>query len=107
MLNLLLQFNISELPCVFMRYAAVFCVLLILLLDGCHPAAAPVAVSNRSASKKGAPIEKPLKDMKWIGSNGRAADLNDLAGKVVILDFWATYCPPCREEIPHLNALQS
>ena len=28
-----------------------------------------------------------------------------LSGKAVILDFWATYCPPCREEIPHLNSL--
>jgi thiol-disulfide isomerase/thioredoxin len=29
-----------------------------------------------------------------------------LRGQVVVLDFWATYCPPCREEIPHLVRLQ-
>ena len=31
--------------------------------------------------------------------------LGDLKGKAVILDFWATYCAPCKEEIPHLNSL--
>ena len=30
----------------------------------------------------------------------------DYAGKVLVLDFWATYCPPCREEIPQLIELQ-
>ncbi len=35
------------------------------------------------------------------------AKVKDLQGKVVILDFWATYCPPCIEEIPHLNYLQT
>jgi thiol-disulfide isomerase/thioredoxin len=33
--------------------------------------------------------------------------LADLQGNVVILDFWATYCPPCVKEIPHLNAIQA
>jgi peroxiredoxin len=33
--------------------------------------------------------------------------LKDLAGKVVVLNFWATWCPPCKEEIPALEAIQA
>ena len=50
--------------------------------------------------------------MSWTKFDGRTnadgatAQLKDFEGKVVILDFWATYCPPCIEEIPHLRALQ-
>ena len=42
----------------------------------------------------------------WIQPDGRRVRLEDLRGQVVVLDFWATYCPPCREEIPHLVRLQ-
>jgi cytochrome c biogenesis protein CcmG, thiol:disulfide interchange protein DsbE len=37
---------------------------------------------------------------------GKPARLTDLKGKVVILNFWATWCPPCVEETPALNHLQ-
>jgi thiol-disulfide isomerase/thioredoxin len=38
--------------------------------------------------------------------DGRRMKMADYAGKVLVLDFWATYCPPCREEIPQLIELQ-
>lgn len=93
---------------------ALFCLLTFAfcLLTSCKRAAAPVAVSNRPVAINDVPQTnvpmpptKPLTDMTWTLTGGNAQTLKDHAGKVVILDFWATYCGPCREEIPHLNSI--
>ncbi len=40
-------------------------------------------------------------------TSGKAVSLDSLKGKVVALNFWATWCPPCREEIPELAKVYS
>lgn len=46
-------------------------------------------------------------DRGWTLLDGRRARLDDFRGQVLVLDFYATFCQPCRQEIPHLVALQS
>lgn len=83
-----------------------------LFFAACRPAASPVAVSNQPVSINDRPTtnlpmppSKPLAQMSWALENERVQKLGDLKGKAVILDFWATYCKPCLEGIPHLNSL--
>lgn len=47
-----------------------------------------------------------LPPFSFIDAEGRSLTLADFAGKVVLLDFWATWCAPCVAEIPALDRLQ-
>ena len=48
---------------------------------------------------------KPASDFVLFDTNGKLYRLSDLKGKYVLLNFWATWCAPCRIEIPMLNSL--
>ena len=85
-----------------------------LLVLACRPAAAPVSVSDKPIyindipqTNQPMPPLKPLGEMTWTKSDGTEQKLKEFRGKVVLLDFWATYCPPCIKAIPHLNELQT
>lgn len=47
----------------------------------------------------------PAPQMQVQDINGKVTDLQQLKGKVVFINFWATWCPPCLAELPSINAL--
>lgn len=48
---------------------------------------------------------QPLFAATFPNENGKPQSLKQYAGKIVVLNFWATWCEPCREEMPELSAL--
>lgn len=81
----------------------VIILLVILLLPGC---------GNRNA-RQGASTEEEATTLVKVGDtaptftvtmfDGSEVSLEQLRGKVVLLNFWATWCPPCREELTHVQ----
>ena len=49
----------------------------------------------------------PLPHFVFIDGKGKERNLSDYRGKVVLLNIWATWCAPCRKEMPSLDRLQS
>jgi cytochrome c biogenesis protein CcmG/thiol:disulfide interchange protein DsbE len=62
--------------------------------------AAPLSMSMPTLSP-------PAPALTWFDPEGKLHALSDLKGKVVLLNFWATWCTPCRREMPMLSKLQN
>jgi thiol-disulfide isomerase/thioredoxin len=82
----------------------------------CDSAAPPRAVDDSANSASAQREQKPVpaRDQQAIESagnvpimklNGGAFKLSDFQGKVLVVDFWATYCPPCVRQVPRLAEL--
>jgi peroxiredoxin len=67
-----------------------------------RPPAPAASLSGSNAAIKG----KDAPDFQLKGLDGRTLRLSELRGKAVLLNFWATWCPPCKIEIPWFVELQ-
>jgi cytochrome c biogenesis protein CcmG/thiol:disulfide interchange protein DsbE len=103
------KFRISK-PFNMLMSALVFAIAVFSL--ACNSAAPPQPVSGATA--RTAAGGQPVVNEKAIGEafdvpiaklDGASFKLADFKGKVVVVDFWATYCPPCVKQIPQLAEL--
>jgi thiol-disulfide isomerase/thioredoxin len=75
---------------------SLFLLAAVLSVAGCSGGAAPGAASKEI-------VAPPF---TLLDLQGNEVSLADLRGEVVLIDFWATWCAPCKEEIPMMNELQ-
>ena len=64
-----------------------------------------LAACTRKEETKPALEGNPAPDFALSDLSGHKVRLSDLKGKVVLVNFWATWCPPCREEVPSMANL--
>lgn len=70
-------------------------------------AALDAAARGEVANFKPRPTPVPVPDFAFEGASGEKLDLGHFRGKLVLLNLWATWCGPCREEMPELDRLQA
>ena len=72
-----------------------------------HAAALDPLVGGELAAFQVAKEPEKLSDLAFTGADGEAKTLADFQGRVALVNLWATWCAPCRQEMPALDRLQA
>lgn len=85
-----------------MKRRSLLCIslLLCLVLVACKGKKEETEEANKTPEKGDVAVDVLLHDL-----DGKTVKLSQFKGKVIILNFWATWCPPCREEMPSMDAM--
>jgi thiol-disulfide isomerase/thioredoxin len=88
--------------------------------DWRNPAGGAICTEAKAAGKRLAPFTRgevaavtvpsdarPIPNVNFVGADGQAKSLADWRGRTILLNLWATWCVPCRKEMPALDELQA
>jgi peroxiredoxin len=82
------------------RFSPFVIVILPIILFGCKSASQKSDSNTDATPVASTQASTPAPDFELKDLDGNSHKLSDYRGKVVVLNFWATWCPPCRAEIP-------
>ena len=82
----------------------------ILVIQGCTPSSQSIIsdgqeVSDGQEATVGVNVGELAPDFTLVDLDGNQVSLSDFRGKTVFVNFWATWCPPCRAEMPEIEAV--
>src|SRR6056297_1909138 len=88
-----------------MKSLRFFSVYIVILLTFLSVTACDNNKQGQTKLQTGGLVGNPAPDFTLTDMQGRSVSLSDYRGQVVLVNFWATWCPPCREEMPSMETL--